>query len=163
MGLLDSLRNIRRWFTSKTGINKSSETKKRKHEDCETINNKRVRMDDSLVEVVEISNESICEAEEVEITEPGPSTMPLRVSPPVMFIDSKRYERKPSSPIKIDLCDDDEEENEKVFKLFSSSDKLFTSSGSVNKTSSAGSKSSLGFPNSTMGNIFFIGMLSLYG
>lgn len=157
MGILDSFRSIRRWFSNKTDNNKSSESQKRKHEDCETINNKRVRMDDSLVEVVEISDESLCEVEEVEITEPGPSTMPLRVSPPETFIDSNHYERRPSTSIEIGVCDSDEEKKEKVFKLFNSSSGL---SGPISITKSASSKSSLGFTNSsiqsTNGNIFMV-------
>lgn len=88
MGFFKSLRNIKKWFTDKTGISRPTESTKRKHDECEILNNKRARMDDSLVEIVEISDESLSEAEEVEITEPGLSTVPLRASPPVMLVAS---------------------------------------------------------------------------
>lgn len=94
MGFFNSLRNIKKWFTNKTGITEPKTPTKRKHDECETISNKKARMDDSLVEVVEISDESLSEAEEVEITEPGPSTtVPLRASPPVMLINNGHHQR----------------------------------------------------------------------
>lgn len=113
MGFLNTLRNLKRWFTNKTGITEPRiESTKRKHDECETIKNKRARMDDSLVEVVEISDESLSEAEEVEITEPGPSTLPLRASPPVMFIGKQR--KNLMSPVRtIDLTESSDEETKK--------------------------------------------------
>jgi len=104
MGFFKSLRNIKNWFADKTGLSGPREPTKRKHEECETINNKRVRMDDSLVEIVEISDESLSETEEVEIVEPGPSTVPLRASPPVMLIEGGQQPRRTMSPVRtIDL------------------------------------------------------------
>lgn len=98
MGFFNSLRNIKRWFTDKTGITRPSEPSKRKHDECETVSNKRIRMDNSLVEVVEISDESLSETEEVEIIEPGQSTVPLRASPPVRLVDGRHHEEKTIFP-----------------------------------------------------------------
>jgi len=104
MGFFNSLRNIKKWFTDKTGFSGPRGPTKRKHEECETLNNKRVRMDDSLVEIVEISDESLSETDEVEITEPEPSTVPLRASPPVMLIEGRQNARRTMSPVRtIDL------------------------------------------------------------
>jgi len=113
MGFLNTFRNLKRWFTDKTGITvPRTESTKRKHDECESIKNKRARMDDSLVEVVEISDESLSEAEEVEITEPGPSTLPLRASPPVMLI-GKQQKNSMSSVRTIDLTESSDEETKK--------------------------------------------------
>ncbi|KAL4148470.1 hypothetical protein QTP88_002704 [Uroleucon formosanum] len=99
MGIFNSLRNIKKWFTDKTGFSGPRGPTKRKHEECETLNNKRVRMD-SLIEIVEISDESLSETDEVEITEPGPSTVPLRASPPVMLIEGRQHARRTMSPVR---------------------------------------------------------------
>jgi len=104
MGFFNSLRNIKKWFTDKAGFTGHRGPTKRKHEECEPINNKRIRMDDSLVEIVEISDETLSETDEVEITEPGPSTVPLRASPPVMLIEGNQHARRTMSPVRtIDL------------------------------------------------------------
>ncbi|XP_060881028.1 sentrin-specific protease 1-like [Metopolophium dirhodum] len=111
MGFFNSLRNIKKWFTDKAGFSGHRGPIKRKHEECEPINNKRARMDDSLVEIVEISDESLSETDEVEITEPGPSTVPLRASPPVMLIEGRQHTRRTMSPVRtIDLneCNGDD-------------------------------------------------------
>lgn len=122
MGFLNTFRNIKRWFTEKTGI---TEPTKRKHDDCETVKSKRARMDDSLVEVVEISDESLSEAEEVEITEPGPSSLPLRASPPVMLIGKHQQGSTASSSAmtNIDLteCSDEETKRNKFARSYSRS------------------------------------------
>lgn len=99
MGIFNSLRNIKKWFTDKTGFSGPRGPTKRKHEECETLNNKRVRMD-SLIEIVEISDESLSETDEVEITEPEPSTVPLRASPPVMLIEGRQHARRTMSPVR---------------------------------------------------------------
>lgn len=141
MGFFSS---IRKWFTDKTGFTRSKESLKRKHDKCETINNKRARMDDSLVEVVEISDESLSEAEEVEITEPGPSTMPLRASPPVMLIDGRHHQRRTSSPgITVDLTNSDDENEMKFMKSYSISDSKIMSNKTSGIIRSASSKSCL--------------------
>lgn len=112
MGFFNSLRNIKKWFTEKSGFSGPTRPTKRKNEECETINNKRVRMDDSLVEIVEISDESLSESEEVEITEPGPSTVPLRASPPVMLIEGRQHPRRTMLPVrKIDLIESNNDDN----------------------------------------------------
>lgn len=106
MGILNSLQQLKKWFTDKAGITGSKESLKRKTNECETqINHKRIRMDDSLVEVVEISDESLSEAEEAEIIEPGPSNVPLRASPPVMLDGRRRIMTI------IDLTESSDEEN----------------------------------------------------
>jgi len=121
MGFLDSLRNLKNWFADITGITRLKERTKRKHDECETISSKRARMDDSLVEVVEISDESLSEAEEVEITEPGPSTMPLRASPPVMLINDENHQRRTLSPARtVNLT----ESKEKIVRSYSVSSQL---------------------------------------
>lgn len=113
MGFFSS---IRKWITDKSGYTGSRQSVKRKHYKCETVNNKRARMDDSLVEVVEISDESLSEAEEAEITEPGPSNMPLRASPPVMLIDGRHQKRRTLSlPRIVDLTEVSDDENEMKF------------------------------------------------
>lgn len=135
---------IQRWFTDRTGFPKSKESIKRKLDKCETINNKRARMDDSLVEVVEISDESLLEAEEVEITEPGPSTMPLRASPPVMLIDGERHQRRTLSPVMtVDLTTSDDENEMKFMKSCSISDSKIISNRTSGIVRSASSKSCL--------------------
>jgi len=114
MGFLNAFRNLKRWFTDKTGITEPrTDSTKRKHDECETIKNKRARMDDSLVEVVEISDESLSETEEVEITEPGPSTLPLRASPPVMLIGKQRKNSMSPTTL-IDLTESSDEEIKKI-------------------------------------------------
>ena len=121
MGFFNSLRNIKKWFTDRTGLSGPRGPTKRKHEECETINNKRVRMDDSLVEIVEISDESLSETEEVEITEPGPSTVPLRASPPVMLIEGRQHSRRTMSPVRTaDVIEyNDEDTNIKFIRSYS--------------------------------------------
>lgn len=146
MGFFNSLRNLKKWFTDKTGITEAKEPTKRKHDDCEIINNKRARMDDSLVEIVEISDESISEAEEVEITEPGPSTMPLRASPPVMLIGGRRNQRRTMSPSSlIDLVETSDEENKKKINhsSYSLSSQPFISSRTSKMVKNVNCKSSL--------------------
>lgn len=146
MGFFNSLRSIKKWFTDKTGITGAKESTKRKHDDNEIINNKRARMDDSLVEIVEISDESISETEEVEITEPGPSTMPLRASPPVMLIGGRNNQRRTTSPNRIiDLAESSDEEKNKKISLssYSLSSQPFISSRTSRMVRSASSKSSL--------------------
>jgi len=121
MGFFNSLRNIKRWFTEKAGFSGPRGPTKRKHEECESLNNKRVRMDDSLVEIVEISDESLSETEEVEITEPELSTVPLRASPPVMLIESRQHPRRTISPVKtIDLSESNQEDSKiKIISTYS--------------------------------------------
>lgn len=146
MGFFNSLRNIKRWFTNTTGITIPSEPIKRKHDECETISNKRARMDDSLVEVVEISDESLSEVEEVEITEPGPSTVPLRASPPVMLIDGKHHQRRTLSPSRIiDLTEnsDDETQKLKIIRSYSLSHYKHMPNNTMGLVRSASSRSSL--------------------
>lgn len=141
MGFFSS---IRKWFTDKTGFPRSKESLKRKHDNCETINNKRARMDDSLVEVVEISDESLLEVEEVEITEPGPSTMPLRASPPVMLIDGRRHQRRTLSPaMTVDLTANDDENELKFMKSYSVPDSKMISNRTSGIVRSISSKSCL--------------------
>lgn len=146
MGFFDSLRNIKRWFTDKTGITVPSVPIKRKHDECETISSKRMRMDDSLVEVVEISDESLSEVEEVEITEPGPSTVPLRASPPVMLIDGKRHQMRTLSPSRtIDLTEnnDDETHKLKIIRSYSLSHYKDMPNSTIGLVRSASSRSGL--------------------
>lgn len=146
MGFFDSLRNIKKWFTDKTGITVSSESIKRKHDECDTISNKRARMDDSLVEVVEISDESLSEAEDVEITEPGPSTVPLRASPPVMLIDGKHHQMRTLPPAEtIDLTEnsDDETHKLKIIRSYSLSGYKCMPNSTIGLVRSASFKSSL--------------------
>lgn len=134
MGFFSSLRSIKKWFTDKAGITR--ESVKRKHDECEIINNKRARMDDSLVEVVEISDESLSEVEEVEITEPGPPTVPLRASPPVMLVDGRHHQSRTMSPIKtVDLTESsDDEKKIRIFRSYSLSSEPLMKSTS-NKSS----------------------------
>lgn len=141
MGFFSS---IRKWFTDKTGFPRSNESLKRKHDNCETISNKRARMDDSLVEVVEISDESLSEVEEVEITEPGPSTIPLRASPPVMLIDGRRHQRKTLTPVMtVDLTTSDDENEMKFMKSYSISDSKIISNRTSGIVKNVSSKSYL--------------------
>jgi len=144
MGFFNSLRNIKRWFTDKAGLSGPRVPTKRKHEECETLNNKRVRMDDSLVEIVEISDESLSETEEVEITEPGPSTVPLRASPPVMLIESRQHPRRTRSPIRtIDLTENNDEDNIKIIRSYSLSSPQLKTNRSTEMVRSASTKAIL--------------------
>ncbi|VVC42487.1 Ulp1 protease family, C-terminal catalytic domain [Cinara cedri] len=108
MGILNVLWNITKWFTDKTGITRPKESLKRKNDECEIISNKKMRMEDSLVEVVEIGDESLTEGEEVEIIEPGPSDVPLRANPP-LILDGRLNQNQIMSP--IDLTESSDEEN----------------------------------------------------
>lgn len=121
MGFFKSLRNIKKWFTDRAGFTGPRGPTKRKHEECEIISNKRVRMDDSLVEIVEISDESLSETDEVEIIEPGPSTVPLRASPPVMLIEGRQHARRTMSPVRtIDVNEsNDEDVKIKIIRSYS--------------------------------------------
>lgn len=131
MGFFNSLRNLKKWFTDKTGITGFKEPIKRKHDECETISNKRARMDDSLVEVVEISDESLSDTEEVEITEPEPSTIALRASPPVMLINNRHRQRRTMSSVRsLDLAEKGSDENKvKLNRSFSLSSQSCLSKG----------------------------------
>lgn len=131
MGFFNSLRNLKKWFTDKTGITRSEEPLKRKHDGCEIISNKRARMDDSLVEVVEISDESLSETKEMEITEPGPSTTPLRANPPVMLINNRHRPRRTMSSLSsLDLTENCSDENKtKIGRSFSLSSQPCLSKG----------------------------------
>ncbi|XP_022171502.1 sentrin-specific protease 1-like [Myzus persicae] len=142
MGFLRSLRNIKNWFTDKAGLSGPKGPTKRKHEECETISNKRVRMDDSLVEIVEISDEFLSETEEVEITEPGPSTVPLRASPPVMLIEGRQHPRRTMSPVRtIDLTEsNDEDVKVKIIRSYSLSNPQLISNRSTELVRSASTK-----------------------
>lgn len=143
MGFFNSLRNIKKWFTDRTGTTESKELTKRKHDDCESINNKRARMDDSLVEVVVISDDSLSEAEEVDITEPGPSTMPLRASPPVMLIDDRRCQRTISPSNIVDLTENTNDENNiQITQTYSLSNEPFISNRTMSMVGSVNIKSS---------------------
>jgi len=93
MGLINSFKNLKNWFTDKTGITGLTEGTKRKYEECETVTSKKARMDNSFVEVVEISDESLSE---VEITKPGQSTKPLRANTPAMLINDQRRTLSPT-------------------------------------------------------------------
>jgi len=100
-------------------------------------------MDDSLVEVVEISDESLSEAEEVEITEPGPSIVPLKASPPVMLIGKNR-QRNTMSPVRtIDLTESNDEEAKKctIARSYSPFNNKFNRNKSITKTISSKSDS----------------------
>lgn len=89
MSFFNSLWNIKKWFTDKAEFFSLGGSKKRKHEECETINNKRVCMDDSLVEIVKISNGSPSETDGVEITKPGSFIVPIKASPLVIIEGSR--------------------------------------------------------------------------
>lgn len=144
MGFFNSLRNLKKWFTDRNGTTESKESAKRKHDDCEIINNKRARMDDSLVEVVVINDDSLSEAEEVDITEPGPSTMPLRASPPVMLIDDRHCRNRTilSSSV-VDLtASNDDQNNIQTTQTCSPSNQSFISNRTMNMVGNANSKSS---------------------
>ncbi|KAL5233022.1 hypothetical protein ACI65C_000432 [Semiaphis heraclei] len=142
MGFFKSLRNIKNWFADKAGLSGPRGPTKRKHEECETVNNKRVRMDDSLVEIVEISDESLSETEEVEIAEPGPSNVPLRASPPVMLIEGRQQPRRTVSPVRsIDLTgSDDEDAKVKIVQSYSLSNPQLIRSRSNEMVRSASAK-----------------------
>jgi len=142
MGFFKSLRNIKNWFVDKAGLSGPKGPTKRKHEECETINNKRVRMDDSLVEIVEISDESLSETEEVEIVEPGPSTEPLRASPPVMLVEGKQQPKRTISPVRtIDLIgSNDEDVKVKIIRSYSLSNPQLIRSRSNEMVRSASTK-----------------------
>ncbi|KAE9531534.1 hypothetical protein AGLY_010740 [Aphis glycines] len=145
MGFFNSLRNIKRWFTDKAGFSGPRGPTKRKHEECESLNNKRVRMDDSLVEIVEISDESLSETEEVEITEPELSTVPLRASPPVMLIESRQHPRRTISPVRtIDLSESNEEDCKiKIISAYSLPNPQLITNRSTEMVRSASSKAIL--------------------
>ncbi|CAI6373054.1 unnamed protein product [Macrosiphum euphorbiae] len=124
MGFFNSLRNIIKWFTDKVGFSGHRGPTKCKHEEFEPINNKGVHMDESLVEIldityeslsetdeveitdeslsetdeVEITDESLSETDEEEITEPGSCTVPLRASTPVLLIEGRQHARRTMSP-----------------------------------------------------------------
>lgn len=142
MGILNSLRFIKQWFIDKAGITELKESSKRKNNEYETINNnKRMRMDDSLVEVVEISDESLSEAEEAEIIEPGPSNVPLRASPPVV-LDSKHHQRRIMLP--IDLTESSDEENKiKIVGSYSISNQQYIFNRTESMIKNANNKCSL--------------------
>lgn len=142
MGFFNSLRNIKRWFTDKAGFSGPRGPTKRKHEECESLNYKRVRMDDSLVEIVEISNESLSEAEEVEMTEPELSIVPLRANPYVLLIENKQYPRRTTSPVKtIDLSESNEEDCKiKIISTYSLSNPQLINNRSIEMVRSASSK-----------------------
>jgi len=132
MGFFKSLRNIKKWFTDRAGFTGPIGPTKRKHEECETISNKRVRMDDSLVEIVEISDESLSETDEVEIIEPGPSTVPLRASPPVMLIEGRQHARRMSPVRTIDLNESNNEDVKiKIIRSYSLSNPQLVSNRSA--------------------------------
>lgn len=152
MGILNSLRQLKKWFTDKTGITGSKESLKRKNNECEsTSNNKRMRMDDSLVEVVEISDESLSEAEEAEIIEPGPSNVPLRASPPVM-LDGRHQQRRVMSI--IDLTESSDEENKiNVVSPYDVSNQPYTFNRTASMGKSANIKCSLEDKNSLTSSI----------
>ncbi|XP_050436335.1 sentrin-specific protease 1-like [Adelges cooleyi] len=144
MGFFSSLRSIKKWFTDKTGLTGTQEVTKRKHDDCEPVANKRARMDDSLVEVVEISDESLSETEEVEITEPGPSTVPLRASPPVFLSDQRHFQRRTLSPFTmIDLTSSSDDEKKTKHARYSLANPSQFSSRTKQLVRSASSSSTM--------------------
>ncbi|CAI6373053.1 unnamed protein product [Macrosiphum euphorbiae] len=98
MGFFNSLRNIIKWFTDKVGFSGHRGPTKCKHEEFEPINNKGVHMDESLVEILDITYESLSETDEEEITEPGSCTVPLRASTPVLLIEGRQHARRTMSP-----------------------------------------------------------------
>jgi len=121
MDFFNPLSNIKKWYTDNYRFSVHRGPTKHKHEECEPINNKRVCMDDSLVEIFEISNKSLSETDEVEITEPVLSTVPLRASPTVMLIEGRQHVRRAMSPVRtIDLNEsNNDNDNIKLVRSYS--------------------------------------------
>ncbi|KAL4083215.1 hypothetical protein QTP88_028545 [Uroleucon formosanum] len=110
MSFFNSLWNIKKWFSDKTKFSSLGGSTKRKHEECETTNNKRVCMNDSLVETVKTSNESPSETDGMEITNPESFIVPIRASPPVL-IEGSQHARSTMSPvIKINLNESNDDD-----------------------------------------------------
>lgn len=110
MSFFNSLWNIKKWFSDKTKFSSLGRSTKRKHEECETTNNKKVFMNDSLVETVKTSNESPSETDGMEITNPESFIVPIRASPPVL-IEGSQHARSTMSPvIKINLNESNDDD-----------------------------------------------------